>query len=175
MKIELIIMDSKEDITIEIQIRTALLNFYASQLGGHSRFIIGFSVVLFSVITVRTNLLSTFPDLDFLVIYSSLFIASSVFCFLIMRYLVYGILSNSATHAPIKISDDNTFAKNRTEINNHAINSRILGIFHISWFLSIGKKESWIRKERLYGIFLCLGIGFSITFLISLLPLKTIF
>lgn len=176
-------MDSKDTLRLEIQIRTALLNFYASQLGGHSRFIIGFSVVLFSLITVRNNLVSSFPSWDFNIIYSSLLIASSVFCFLTMRYLVYGILANSATHAPIKITDNCSFADNRKEIRDFSKKSKILMKIPISYFMSIGEKKllmsigriKWFgRIERFFGILICLGMGLIITYFVSLLPLKPI-
>ena len=163
-KVKIIKMKANEIFNCEIQIRKTLLDFYSSQLGGHSRIIIGFSAILFSLITVRNNLNSSSSSLNFSATYFSLFIASFFFCFLLMRYLMYGVLANSATHATIQINDDSSnFAKNRGIIRNHAIKSGMPLKIPLTWFLSIGKTPKIARKERVFGIILCLIMGFVVT------------
>ena len=76
-------MKPNEILNCEVQIRKTLLDFYSSQLSGHSRLIIGFSAIFFGLITVRTSLVSSFPSTEFLATYSSIMIVSFFFCFLL--------------------------------------------------------------------------------------------
>ena len=139
---------------------------------GNSRLIIGFATVLFSLIAVRSHLQTTFPASDFLITYVLIWAISSVFWFLLMRYLVYGVLANDVTHVPFTIPTGSCgIDELQAAVRNQALTERFLKCIPVVWFYSFYKQP---RFKRFWGILLCLSLGCVITIILYFLPLSPI-
>ena len=93
--------NSKEK--IELQCRKLLLDSYSSQLTTHARLIIGFAIILLSLLEVKgAYLKSPISCIQDFIIYLGIMLVASVLWFLIMRHLTYGVLTNAATFAEPK-------------------------------------------------------------------------
>jgi len=156
----------------EVQIRKLLLDFYSSQLTTHSRLIIGFAALLFTVLTLFVDLKE--PQLvQEIVTIVGIFTVSTGFWFLIMRHLTYGHLSSTALHAPLAPLTSLHDASIATR--DHVLEKRILSVIPTALFCTVGREVKLIkwnvtsRKARLVGIILCLVLGIATTLMLAIL------
>ena len=156
--------------TEEIQIRKLLLDFYSSELTTHSRLIIGFSVLLFTILSLAP---SFYPSiLQKGISLFSLWLVAGTFWYLIMRHISYGILSNATLHAVIP--EKATLEQARNSVVSHALNEKILGVFPSGCFISAGgnfisDNPNEGKYARYLGFIICFIIfGIATSVLLSL-------
>jgi hypothetical protein len=164
--------------------RKLLLDFYASQLTTHSRLIIGFSVILFTMVgivqKVQENALaqnmSPFCIDPKSIASFSMVMASSILWYLVMRHVSYGVLANSVIHVP---DPDEGSEANQSEesplmpltimVRNHALKEKVLGL-PSCLFISSGEKITFLherfgtRGTLIIGQIVCLILGIITTF-----------
>jgi len=156
--------ENKEEV---IQCRKLLLDFYSSELATHSRLIIGFTVILFTLasllLEVTQSSQQTISVAQFRIIYLSISLVAFGLWFLLMRHFVYGILATQALYATP--SEDHS-KKNRLKrmlcgVAQKALEKRILGIIPVCLFFSTGTRISRLQRAigvagaRLLGLLLC--------------------
>jgi hypothetical protein len=160
---------SQSIVSDEIQIRKLMLDFYSSELTTHSRLIIGFSVLLFTVLNVIPNQ-KVHLDLQAGTYFFSLWLVAGALWYLFMRHISYGILSNATLHAPIE--SKNLTLKNAIQsVTNYTLHKS--GSFPIRLFMVIEStrdKPFHVRHGQLLGLLICFaGFGTVTTILLGLL------
>ena len=134
---------SNEDRTIGI--RKLLLDFYSSELTTHSRLIIGFSALLFTILQVvpKPIMGQSLSDTSASVALAmfGIWIVSGSLWFLLMRHISYGVLSNSTLHAEMPIPTDGSFSLHDAliAVRNDALHRNILVIFPSGLFISVDR------------------------------------
>lgn len=99
------------------------------------------------------------------IFYFSVFLVASVFWFVFIRHLLYGLLVNAATHAE-PFGEGKPLRRIMAGITQHVLNHKIL-IIPSYWFFSAGKKTD--RRNRFKGIMLCGFLSFLATVVVFLL------
>jgi len=140
----------------EINCRRLLLNFYSSEITAHSRLLIGFGVIMFTLVEVRIAL-RELPLERTLLGYSAFFLASFALCYTFLRLLTYGALANSLVHS-ISVQGDDLLESIRDIAVNRAARQRIFGVVPVSWFLPRGK----LNRPRVFGFALCVSLALVI-------------
>lgn len=162
----------------ELDCRELFLDFYSSELTTHARLIIGFAVILLTLVEITLNLTArgSISSAQFLIAYSGIFAASFALWFLLMRHLTYGVLANAATHATQ--SDDsgkNPFDRMRDGISESACKHAILGFIPVCLFLTTGARITRLQKlfrvsgARALGIVLCGTLALTTTHFLMVL------
>jgi hypothetical protein len=141
-----------------------LLNFYSSELNSHSRLIIGNVALLFTLAQIIQSFGSNITSLQYWIFCLGLFTLSSTFWYLLMRLLLYGILSNRVLH----VKDLGDFKEMHKVVGQHCGKTeKIFGIIPCSLFISIGLDE--YNNHQKYGLLLCLSLALIVTFLFALI------
>jgi len=136
----------------ELQCRKLLLDSYSSQLTTHARLIIGFAIILLTLLEVKRNLQPSISHIQFGIVYFGIFIAAFGLWFLLMRHLMYGLLVTAATLAD-PLGEGSSLMRILNGINEFMLNKRFLIVFPSRLFHSTGRRRSWL--DRLGGVLLC--------------------
>lgn len=135
----------------ELTSRKLLLDFYSSQLSTHARLIIGFAIILLTLLNVRVGL-ESLSDMQLGIFYISISATSFCLWFLLWRHLMYGILASAATHAPLS-GKGTVFDRVIEGSKDRAMDKRMLGVVPIRLFYSTTRKGR--TRERFLGVFFC--------------------
>ncbi len=147
-----------------IHIRKLLLDLYSSQLTTHSRLIIGFSVVIFTLSAFFGKDLPNY-DIAKIVIFLSVWLVSGIFWYLLMRHITYGILSQSVLE--VDLTEDIKVLDAIKKVRDYTFEKRkIFGIFPTCWFISSGKKIT--RTHKMLGLKISPYLGPAICVLLGL-------
>lgn len=145
-----------------IQCRKLLLDSYSSQLTTHARLIIGFAIILLTLLQVKAGL-TDLSHIQFGIIYFGIFLAAFALWFLFMRHLAYGLLVNAVTHARIEQSwNGDLLGKILDSVSSQMLKSKILYIIPSCWFYSSSRK-------RLLGLSLCVFLALLTTYFMRIL------
>jgi len=133
-------MSSNSD---EIQCRKLLLDFYSSEINSHSRLIIGFAVLMLTLIQVRQNFMAyslTTSCLQYLIVYSGIFLTALALLYSLFRLFAYGASANAIVC--IEWKNQMTVAQLASEVSNLVERERkkIFVIIHPKYFLRYRKK-----------------------------------
>jgi hypothetical protein len=142
----------------EIECRKLFLDFYSSQLNTHGSLIIGFSVVVFTLIGIWQAIRDILWWQNLLLCFS-VFVASFSLWYLLFRHLAYGTLTGAVMFTEWKPDFDQDQCKNLPgQFANEMMkyvkkwNSRILLIVPTEFFISgTGKMR--------YGVVICLVLS----------------
>lgn len=150
-----------------IEIRKLLLDFYASELTTHSRLIIGFSVIIFTILQIVQKLVENSPltGSQFWISSFGIWLTAVTLWYLIMRHLTYGALSGAVIDSPI--GENESYDNVKSAIVNYALRYRILVVFPCYLFISI--RPTLRRTFLLIGLIMCAALGLVTTFLLSTL------
>lgn len=151
----------------ELQYRKLFLDFYSSQLNTHSRLIIGFSVMLLTLIEIIQQLNNTIFKVR-CIAYSGVFFLSLAIWYLLLRDLMYGVCVQSAISADIGEEDGDPkeigyLLVVSNAITRTAIQQRILGLFSVGWYLSHRDRQKY---QIITGIGICIAFAIVTTFLL---------
>lgn len=172
--VKVIKTETEQQERMELQCRKLLLDFYSSELTTHSRLIIGFAIILLTILEI-TQTQKLKPPISFAhwIALLGIFTASLALCHLLMRHLTYGISASAATHAsPSKNKGSNLFERIKEGVDQSALEKRILFLIPSCLFYSTGKRISWLQQlfgvigARVLGVLLCVLFAFSTTFLL---------
>lgn len=142
--------------------RKVLLAFYSSELTAHARLIIGFSLILLTIIEVFSNTYRSGFGVRFIA-YSAMFFVSSGLWYLLMRDMVYGILAHCSTFAPVLPNSTlpTMLQKIQEGVTEVALTQdKILGYVPSGWFYSATHEKS----EPGWGRVLSFALGGFSTF-----------
>ena len=160
----------------DLECNKFLANFYSSELSTHGRLVIGFAAIIFTISQIALGVSQKFTPLSsiqYWIIFFWMLIISSGFCYVLMRMLVYGILSSYALHIPL---ENFTAMHNKVEIECSR-NGKILMFIPVSWFMWSEKNT---LRRRFAGIFLiCIVpsilISFSLMLVLELTTIQVLF
>ena len=156
----------KKEIDKQIQCRKLILDFYGSQLSTHGRLIIGFSVIVFTLIGIR-NSIENIILVQTIIIYLAIFSALCAFLYLLFRHLMYGqlcgaVMFTSWTPELEGAPDNDVFGKFALAVYNNVLETnrkKIARFVKTAWFIGIANgKQKW-------GVFLCVLLSLAITLL----------
>jgi hypothetical protein len=149
---------------LQIQCRKLLLDFYGSQLGTHGRLIIGFSVIVFTIVGIR-NAFQRIAFYQSIILYIAIFLSMFGFLYLLFRHLTYGQLCGAVMFTTWKpelekssINDLVAEFSKEVDLNLRTYRSKIALRVPTGWFL--------YRDKQKWGATLCAVLSFSITFLL---------
>jgi hypothetical protein len=150
-----------------IEVRKLLLDFYASELTTHSRLIIGFSVMMFTILQIAQKLEENSPLTDNQVWISAfgIWLTAVALWYLIMRHLTYGALSGAVIDTPI--AENKSYDDVKAEIVKYALRYKILVFFPCYLFISI--RPTRRRMFLLFGLIICAILGTVTALLLSIL------
>ena len=156
----------------ELDYHTLFQSFYSSELNAHSRLLIGFAVLLFTLTNIGWNISynSTLMQSQYWLLCFSMLLTSFAFWFILMRQLVYGVLSNRLMH----IEKIDNIEQVHREVGQHCSREEtILLRIPVSWFYSANEEgRKWYA--RILGFLLCAGLAFGTTmvliFTLNLIP-----
>ena len=148
---------------LELQYRKLLVDSYSSQLTTHARLIIGFAIILLTLLGVRPNLKQPISEMQLGILYFAIFLAAFGLWFLFMRHLMYGLLVHSATFAS-PTGEGDLYDQILNNTRERTLKKRILVVIPSCLFYSTGKKRSWLN--RLFGLILCIGLALLTTYLV---------
>jgi hypothetical protein len=160
-----------------INIRKLLLDFYSSELTTHSRLIIGFSVILFTILQIFQKLDSEVLPLSTSqksIASFSTWLISAALWYLLMRHVSYGILSNSVLHA--EIGAHATLVEALVMVRNHALeHTRVFMVLPPCLFIPSSARVTRLQKlvgrqlVLVLGLLVCVVLGIATTLLFSVL------
>ena len=157
---------SDRQLQLELQCRKLLVNSYSSQLTTHARLIIGFAVILLTLLQFRAGPNESLSGVQFGILHFAISLTAFGLWFLFMRHVMYGVLVSSATFA-IPSGEGSLYTQILNDTRERTLKKRILVFVPTSWFYSTGKKRS--RRNRLYGLLLCIGLALLTTLLVWIL------
>jgi hypothetical protein len=146
--------DSNKE-NLESACRQLLLSFYSSEINTHGRVLIGFGVIMFSILSVRFNLIAPLAIWKLLILYVGIGGVAWALFYLLFRLVGYGILANATIHAPsttpLKQEMYSAASQLVTDIGNYVKNKDkwILSLFPVEWFVVFGG----VRRQRRGFIF----------------------
>ena len=128
-------MSSNSD---EIQCRKLLMDFYSSEINSHSRLIIGFAVLMLTLIQVRQNFMVyslTTSCWQYLIVYSGIFLIALALLYSLFRLFAYGAAANAIMY--VEWTEQMTVGQLAFETANLVERERkkIVGIIHPKHFL----------------------------------------
>lgn len=151
--------------TVELECRRLLMDFYSSELSTHSRMIVGFSVILLTLVQIILV-----PDKSVFgvryIAYPSVFLASSALWYLFMRHLLYGVLAHSILVASLDEKSGNLLARIAQATGRDALTKKMLLVFPTSLYLSYDDGKRNTRKENVAGFALCIALALATTTLL---------
>jgi len=167
--------------TDEVECRKVFMDFYTQQLNAHSRLLIGFAALLFTLVQIKLALMGQhlnpqqFSLVQFWVFYTTIFLVSFGFWFLLLRHLGYGQLASAAMYvsAPTKQKQSsNLDRQNALDLLNEEITKEVrkrhlLVIFRCVWFHSFNIPKQ--RQYRIYGLMVCGVFALVTAFIIWIL------
>lgn len=151
----------------ELDYHTLFQSFYSSELNAHSRLLIGFAVLLFTLTNIGWNPSSnsTLMQLQYGLLWLSMLLTSFAFWFILMRQLVYGVLSNRLMH----IQKLESIEQVHREVGQYCSREeKILLRIPVSWFYS-ANEEGRKRHVRIRGFLLCAVLAFGTTTVLILI------
>jgi len=158
------------------QCRKLLLDFYSSELSTHSRLIIGFTVILLTLLQITWNLRESISLAQFRIVYFGISLVAFALWYLLMRHFAYGILANAAIHAVPSENQEHSILRRMTDgVRRHALKKRILVVIPMCLFYSTGTEISWLQRvigvagARLLGLLLCTFLAIFTTHLMMIL------
>lgn len=137
---------------IELQCRKLLLDSYSSQLNTHSRLIIGFALILLSLLEVKRSLPTPISGMQFVIVYFGISLVAFGLWFLLMRHLTYGVLTSAATNAEPKGDCVNTYWRILEGVVQYTAKKKILVWIPTKLFFSTGMHA---KLDRSKGLVLC--------------------
>ena len=171
-------MEMQQQEQRELQIRELLLDFYASELTTHSRLIIGFSVILLTILQIAHSLRTggSVSWAQSTILLLGIFFTAFALWFLLLRHFVYGILANSATHAlPSENQEENLLARMIDGVKRDALEKKILGFIPTCLFYSTDERISLLQRlfsvegTRMFGVLLCAYLALITTYFLKIL------
>jgi hypothetical protein len=173
-------MMENTDATDELECRKVLMDFYTQQLNAHSRLLIGFAALLFTLVQIKLALMGQHLNpqqflLQFLAFYITVFLVSFGSWFLLLRHLGYGTLANAVMHvsAPTKqkqssnLDRQNALGWLHDKTREEARKRYLLFKLPCVWFHSFGIPKQ--RQYRIYGLMVCGVFAFFTAFIIWIL------
>jgi len=152
----------------DLEYHKLLLNFYSAELNSHSRMLIGFAVILFTLAEIaHSNLTRPVMFSQYLILVFSMVFASFAFWFILMRQLVYGVLINRILHTEGEL---HSFKEAHDRVTHDTINKRetIFLFIPVSLFISVGSEyRKWYIRPL--GGFVCIFFASCTTFILFLL------
>ena len=144
----------------EIEARKLLLDFYASELGTHSRLIVGFSIILFTFLQI---MLKTENGLDRsifgvrFILYAGTFAISLALWYLFQRHFIYGVLADACIHTILSDDQRASLIEIDRAIGQFALGQKIYLVLPCSWFMVGGRWK---------GLLICIIFALVTTFLL---------
>lgn len=167
--------EQRQGETDEIQARKLLLDFYSSELTTHGRLIVGFAVILFSLLEIILQLEKPISGVRFWMAFFGLSLAAFALWFLLMRHFVYGVLANAVIHAPLDNSTEKSFEELKKGVVRFGIAKRILRIIPMSLFCTTGQRITKLQKifgvtgARMIGVLLCASLALITAYFVTIL------
>jgi len=159
-----------------VQCRKLLLDFYSSELSTHSRLIVGFTVILLTILQITQKLQEhqqTITYGQFWIGSFGIFMTAWVLYYLLMRHIAYGILSNAVIAAhPVENQEMSLLERIATAARNQALGNKILFLVPSCLFIPSGERISelqilfGLKAVRAVGISLCAGFAIPTTTLL---------
>jgi hypothetical protein len=134
--------------------RKLILDFYSSQINGHTRLIIGFAVLMLTLVQIRQRI-EFLSSWQYVIIYFAMFSTAFFLWYLSMRCLAYGMLANASIWAPPTTRRvDLTYlqqlvVEGKERVSN--CNKFILVIFPSVCFIE--------GSEQKFGAMICIGLA----------------
>jgi hypothetical protein len=139
----------------QIQCRKLLLDFYGAQLNTHGRLIIGFSVIVFTIVGIR-NSIQKIVLYQTIILYSAIFLALFAFLYSLFRHLTYGQLCGAVMFTPWnpefeKGTCNELIGKFSDEVDRNVriYRKRIVLVVPTDWFIGSS------RYTQKFGVILC--------------------
>ena len=134
-----------------INVRKLFLDFYSSEINTHGRLIIGFAVILFTLIEIKLRLYVP-RSLQSSIIFPCIWLVSFAIWYSLFRLLRYGMLANAVVHMdlPQKESED------------------IVSLFksEVREWVKKHYKKRWVILEKVYVTIIICMILASVTAII---------
>jgi hypothetical protein len=99
-------LPSAQGLTTEMDCRKLLLDFYSSEISTHGSLLIGFSIVIFTLVQIKVSLEPPIHVPQTTVLYLGILIANLAFWYVFFRYISYGTLADYTTRTPWKERTD---------------------------------------------------------------------
>ena len=151
--------------TVEFERRKLLMDFYSSELSTHSRLIVGFSVILLTLVEIILDLDKSIFGVRYIA-YPGVFLLSFALWYLFMRHLLYGVLAHSILVATLEEENRNLLATVAQATGRDALTKKMLFVFPTSLYLSYDDGKRNTRKENVAGFALCIALALATTTLL---------
>ena len=141
------------------------MDFYSSEINSHSRLIIGFAALMFTLIQIREKFVVDSVTISYwqcFTIYSGIFSTAFVLLYSLFRLFAYGLLANAVIFVKWTVATSSRYQPPTSQLANEIANlvkrekKKIGGIIHPKHFL-------FCRK---WGYALCIFLASIITLLL---------
>jgi hypothetical protein len=153
-------MDNDNDV---VSSRKLLMDFTSSEINTHGRMIVGFAVIILTLMQIKENLTSI-SSWQNLIIYFGIFATIFALWYLLMRQLAYGGLASGYIYGQLAPNSKESILMQLQSAAMHYIaeyRSRILIVFPTLWFIK--------SKKQKFGALTCVFLSIATTGLLYFL------
>ena len=129
-----------------VNLRKLFLDFYSSEINTHGRLIIGFAVILFTIIEIKLKFLELGISLlspQSVIVYFCIGVVSFAIWYSLFRLLIYGMMANAVVHMNLpQTKRGELVSMFASEAKKWVLtyNKKVLVFFPTSWFLQYKKR-----------------------------------
>lgn len=147
----------------ELEYRKFFLDAFINQKTSHSRFLIGFAVLLFTILELTASIPSEqITPFQLLIALAGIFLTSFALWYVFLRYFAIGVQVTAVMNA--KITNENVTREDIPRAINNFIetnNQRILFLVKTFWFKRTGE------RQNTYGAILCFILALASMYALS--------
>lgn len=129
---------------------------YTSHLNIHGTLIIGFAVILLTLLEIRVRL-QFISSIQFCILYFGIFVATLAFWRLFWRHMIFGCLVDAVMFTEVSETKESLLKEKIEE----TVLKRRLGILPACWFFSTDRRS--VKFQRACGWLTCGGFAIATT------------